>query len=206
MKLVLLLSLLTALPCYAGKNVALTPILAKGGKTLAEQNFESGALPKPWTVAKGDWQVNGGAVIGKEKTEDMHPAVLALAMPSKDSILQLSFKLDGAKMLALSYNHAAGHLFRVVINGDGFTISKDPDKKDESIKGGVLGKAAAKFEKGQWYTIMVEVKGEKVAVQTDNGAKAEGTDPRLAMDKVNYRFVTQGESVQIDDVKITEAQ
>jgi hypothetical protein len=120
--------------------------------------------------------------------------------------MQLSFKLDGAKALALSYNHAAGHLFRINIHPDGFTISKDPDKKDESIRGGVLGKAEAKFEKGQWYTILVEVKGDKVAVQTDNGAKAEGSDPRLAMDKINYRFVTTGESVQLDDLKITEAQ
>jgi hypothetical protein len=206
MKLLLLLSLLAALPCYAEKNAALKPTLAKAGKPLTEQNFENGALEKPWTIAKGDWQVTGGAVVGKEKASDAHPAVLALTLPSKDSLMQLSFKLDGAKMLALSYNHAAGHLFRVVINGDGFTINKDPDKKDATIKGGVLGKAEAKFEKGQWYTILVEVKGTKVAVQTDNGAKAEGTDPRLAMDKVNFRFVTQGESVQIDDVKITEAE
>ncbi|HEV7402998.1 MAG TPA: hypothetical protein VGO11_08735 [Chthoniobacteraceae bacterium] len=202
----LLLSLLLAVPCYAGKNAELKPTLAKAGKVLTEQNFDTGGLDKPWTVAKGDWQVAGGAVVGKEKAEDKHPAVLALALPSKDSIMQLSFKLDGAKMLALSYNHAAGHLFRVVITGDGFTINKDPDKNDPSIKGGVLGKAEAKFDKGQWYTILVEVKGEKVAVQADNGAKAEGADPRLAMDKINYRFVTQGESVQLDDLKITEAQ
>jgi hypothetical protein len=205
MKLILL-SLLAALPCYAAKNAELKPTLAKAGKTLTEQNFDTGGLDKPWTVAKGDWQVTGGAIVGKEKAEDKHAAVLSLALPNKDSIAQFSFKLDGAKSLALSYNHAAGHLFRIVINGDGFTISKDPDKKDESIKGGVLGKAEAKFEKGQWYTMLVEVKGNKVAVQTDNGAKAEGADPRLAMDKINYRFVTLGESVQIDDLKITEAQ
>jgi hypothetical protein len=205
MKLILL-SLLAAIPCHAAKNAELKPTLAKAGKPLTEQNFETGGIEKPWTAAKGDWQVTGGAVVGKEKASDEHAAVLALALPSKDSITQFSFKLDGAKMLALSYNHAAGHLFRVVINPDGFSINKDPDKKDTTIKGGVLGKAEAKFEKGQWYTILVEVKGAKVAVQADNGAKAEGTDPRLAMDKVNFRFVTQGESVQIDDLKISEAE
>ena len=77
---------------------------------------------------------------------------------------------------------------------------------DFEIRGGVLGKAATKFEQGQWYTILVEVKGTKVAVQTDTGANAEGTDPRLAIEKVNFRFVVQGESVQIDDLKITEAE
>ncbi len=206
MKPILLLTLLAALPCYAGKNAALTPTLAKAGKTVFEQNFDSRKLDKPWAVAKGDWQIADGAIVGKEKAEDKHPAVLSLALPNRDSITQFSFKFDGSKLLSFSFNHAKGHLFRVNITSEGFTINKDGDKKDKSIKGGVLGKAAAKFEKGQWYSILVEVKGEKVSVQTDNGAKAEGTDPRLAMDKVNFRFVTQGESVQIDDLKISEAQ
>jgi hypothetical protein len=202
----ILLALLLAVPCYAGKNTALKPILAKPGKVVLEQNFDSGSLDKPWAVAKGDWQIAGGAIVGKEKAEDKHPAVLSLDLPNKDSIIQFSLKLDGAKGFSLSYNHAGGHLFRIVVNADGFTISKDGDKKDTSIKGGVLGKADGKFAAGQWVTMLVEVKGDKVSVQADNGAKAEGTDPRLAMDKVNYRFVTQGESVQIDDLKITEAQ
>ena len=108
--------------------------------------------------------------------------------------------------MSLSFNHAKGHLFRVVINNAGFSINKDGDKKDKTIKGGVLGKAEGKFAPGEWVTMLVEVKGEKVSVQADNGAKAEGTDPRLAMAKVNYRFVVQGASVQIDDLKITEAK
>lgn len=206
MKPIVLLALLAAIPCYAGKNASLKPILAKPGKSMAEQNFDKTELDKTWTIAKGDWQVVDGALVGKEKASDNHPGVISLGLPNKDSITQFSFKLDGAKALSLSYNHAAGHLFRVVINADGFTVSKDPDKKDTSIKGGMLGKSDTKFEKGQWYTMLVEVKGEKVAVQTDNGGKAEGTDPRLAMDKINYRFVTQGESVVVDDLKISEAQ
>ncbi|MEQ1859100.1 MAG: hypothetical protein ABMA13_04125 [Chthoniobacteraceae bacterium] len=205
LKTILLASVL-ALPCYAGKNTALKPILAKAGKTVLEQNFDSAALDKPWTVAKGDWQIAGGAIVGREKPEDKHAAVLSLALPSKDSIVQFSVKLDGAKGVSLSFNHAKGHLFRVVINNAGFTINKDGDKKDKSIKAAVLAKAAGKFEPGEWVTMLVEVKGEKVSVQADNGAKAEGSDPRLAMEKVNYRFVTQGASVQIDDLKISLAE
>ncbi len=205
LKTILLASVLAA-PCYAGKNTALQPTLAKAGKTVIEQNFDTGALDKPWAVAKGDWQVSGGAIVGKEKPEDKHAGVLSLALPNKDSITQFSFKLDGAKGFSLSYNHAKGHLFRVVINNDGFSINKDGDKKDKTIKGGVLGKAAAKFAPGEWITMLVEVKGDKVSVQTDNGAKAEGTDPRLAMDKVNYRFVVQGASVEIDDLKVALAE
>ena len=202
----LALALLLALPCYAGKNTALKPILAKAGKTVIEQNFDSGTLDKPWAAAKGDWQIASGAIVGKEKPEDKHAGVLSLALPNKDSIVSFSVKLDGAKGVDLSFNHAKGHLFRLSIAPDGLTLRTDGDKKDKSIKSVALGKAGVKFEPGQWVTLLVEVKGTKVAVQADNGAKIEASNPRLAMDKVNYRFVVKGASVAIDDLKITEAQ
>jgi len=201
-----LLASLLALPCYAGKNTALTPVLAQPGKTILEQNFDSGGFDKLWSMPKGDWQVTDGMIVGKEKPEDKHAAVLSLGLPNRDTMIQFSLKLDGAAGCDLSYNHAKGHLFRVVITKDGFTIKRDGDKKDKSIKAAELGKAAGKFEPGQWVTLLVEVKGDKVAVQADNGAKAEGRDPRLAMEKVNYRFVTRGASVDIDDLKISEAK
>lgn len=202
----LLTLLLVSSPCFAAKNAGLKPILAKAGKPLIEQNFDSGALDKPWAAAKGDWQVVGGAIVGKEKPEDKHAGVLSLNVPNRDSIIQVSLKLDGAAGCDLSYNHAKGHLFRISINKDGLTVRTDADKKDKTIKSVELGKAAAKFEAGQWVTLLVEVKGDRVAVQTDNGVKIEGSNPRLAMEKVNYRFVARGASVAIDDLKVTEAQ
>ena len=64
--------------------------------------------------------------------------------------------------------------------------------------------AEAKFETGQWYTMQVEVKSQKVAVQTDNGVKIEGTNPSLDVDKTEYRFVANGESLVLADVKAWE--
>ena len=48
----------------------------------------------------------------------------------------------------------------------------------------------------------VEVQGGNVNVQTDNGVKLAANDPALDQEKVNYRFVTAGESVSISGVKI----
>ena len=48
----------------------------------------------------------------------------------------------------------------------------------------------------------IEIKGEKVTVQTDNGAKVEAGNPALDVDKTGYRFVMTGESVRLDDVKV----
>ena len=199
-------ALLALLPgaSFAGKGADLKPILAKPAKATVEESFAGSALGKNWTPAKGDWQVAGGELTGKEKKEDKHAAVLALNQPNHDSIIRFSFKLDGAGGLSLSYNHPKGHLFRVNVAATGVTVNTDKDKKDEKSKAVVLGKADAKFEQGQWYTMQVEVKGAKVAVQTDNGVKIEGSNPALDVDKTGYRFVTKGESLRLADVKAWE--
>jgi hypothetical protein len=190
--------------CFAGKGTELKPILATPAKSTAEESFAGTTLAKTWNVAKGDWQVSNGTLVGKEKKEDNHAAVLALGVPNHDSIIRFSFKLDGASALSLSYNHAKGHLFRINVSPTGVAVATDKDKKDEASKAVPIGKADAKFEPGQWYTMQVEVKGQKVAVQTDNGVKIEGSNPALDVDKTGYRFVTRGESLVLADVKAWE--
>lgn len=190
----------------AEKAADLKPTMAKPGKVIIEESFESAALGKNWSAAKGDWQPHDGTLVGKEKKEDNHPAVLMLAHPNRDSIIRFAFKLDGVKSMSLSLNSAKGHLFRVSIAGDSVTINKDRDKKDEKSKVVALGKAEANFKDGKWHTLLVEIKGANVAVQTDTGAKLSASNPELDADKTGYRFVTAGESLLVDDVKVWETE
>ena len=199
--LVLPLALIST-SALAEKNADLkisTPTVEKPTFTA---NFDASELAKPWSVAKGDWVVKDGTIVGKEKAEDKHNAVLSLALPKQDSVIRFSFKLDGAKFMHLSFNHAKGHLFRVVVAADSLLVTLDKDKKDESSKAAALGKASAEFTAGKWFTMQVELKGEKVIVQTDNGAKVEASSPALKVEKTGYRFVTKGESLLLDDIKV----
>jgi hypothetical protein len=185
----------------AGQGTDLKPILATPAKVTAEDTFTGTALAKTWSTAKGDWQPRDGTLVGKEKPEDKHAAVCALNVPNHDSIIRFSFKLDGARGLSLSYNHPKGHLFRVNVTPTAVTVATDKDKNDPNSKAEPIGKAETKFEPGQWYTMQVEVKGQKVAVQTDSGVKIEGSNPALDVDKTGYRFVTTGESLVLANVK-----
>ncbi len=203
----ILTAILLTLPsavCLAGKGAEIKPILATPAKVAAEDAFSAAAVGKPWTVAKGDWQIHDGTLVGKEKKEDNHAAVCGLMVPLHDSIIRFSFKFDGTNNLSVSYNQPKGHLFRVNITPSGVAITTDADKNDPNSKAVPIGKAEAKFENGQWYTIQVEIKGQKVAVQTDNGVKIEGSNPALDVDKTGFRFVTRGESVVLADVKAWE--
>jgi Domain of Unknown Function (DUF1080) len=186
----------------AGKNVAIKSTTPVAEKPAAEANFESGPLEKPWAAMKGDWTVKDGAMVGKEKLEDKHNAVLALNLPMADSVIRFSFKLGDSKLFHVSYNHEKGHLFRVQVTPKGLQVNMDKDKSDETSKATVLGKADADFAINEWHTMQVEVHGEKVIVQTDNGAKVEGANPALKQQKTGFRFVTKGESLLLDDVKV----
>ncbi|MBI5820447.1 MAG: DUF1080 domain-containing protein, partial [Verrucomicrobia bacterium] len=173
--------------CLAEKAADLKPAQSKAGKVLVEENFAGSTLGRNWNVAKGTWQVRDGAVVGKEKTSDKHAAVMTLTQPNRNSIIRFSFKLDGAKAFNLSFNHAKGHLFRIAVDAEALTINKDKDKKDPKSKVEQLGKVPGKFPQGQWFTMLVEINGANVAVQTDNGVKVVGSHPGLDVEKTGYR-------------------
>ncbi len=191
--------------CLAEKAVDLKPASVKPGKLLVDESFSGTELAKHWNIAKGDWQVQEGAVVGKEKKSDNHPAVLFLAQPIHNAVIRLSFKLDGTDGFALSLNKAQGHLFRVSVTSKGISAAMDKDKKDPASKNEKLGEAGAKFDKGVWYTMLVEFQGGNLSVQTDNGAKIVASHPGIDADKTGYRFVTKGESLLVDDIKVWEA-
>lgn len=192
---------------FAGKGTELKPMLAKPGKATFELKAASaGKLDKPWAVAKGDWQIAEGGIVGKEKASDQHAAVLTLGEPNRDSIIRFSFKLDGATGFNLSFNHAKGHLFRIGVSDTGLALNLDKDKKDPASKVVSLGKAEGKFERGKWYTMQVEIKGTKVFVQTDNGIKLDVSHAALDVDKTGYRFVMRKESLLLSDVKVWQVE
>jgi hypothetical protein len=148
-----------------------------------------------------------GALVAKELAADKHAAVLNYQKKNRNSVVRFSFKLDGStKGFNFSLNHAKGHLFRVVIAPTKMTVNLDKDKKDSKSKAVVLASAKGSFEQGKWYTMQVEMVGEQVVAQTDNGVIAEATHAKLDTDKPNYRFVMRDETLSIDDLQIWDVK
>src|SRR5947207_10895222 len=96
----------------AEKDADLKLLISKASKNVLQEKFDGPKLPKGWSIGKGDFQPKDGTIVGWEKKEDMHPAVLTLQKPFKNSIIRFSFKRDGATGFNLSFNHPKGHLFR----------------------------------------------------------------------------------------------
>lgn len=198
--------LLSSTIVHADKGTELQPALAQPASVVLDESFSGGELGENWVANKGDWPVKEGVVVGREKKEDMHAAVLTLQHPHRNSIIRFSFQLEGATGFDLSFNHAKGHLFRIAVSETGLTLTKDADKKDPASKAKALAKASGKFDSAQWHTLLVEIQDDKVSVQSDSGAKLVIQEPTLDVDKTGYRFVTRGESLLLDDIKIWNVQ
>jgi hypothetical protein len=172
------------------------------GKLLFSDDFSAAELSKEWKVAKGKWEVADGTLKGSELAADMHAAVIKHALPSKNVVLQFSFKFDGAKSLACSFD-GKGHVCRVTLSPAGFQVRRDV-AKDSGEKPVVLGKAAIDL-KGDWHTMLVEIQGKEILAQVDDKAFAFGENDGVDAGKATFGFPTSGESIRIREFRLWEA-
>mgnify|MGYP003634420808 CR=1 FL=1 len=188
-------TLILALVCIASSGLA--------GDKATKLDFSSGALPDGFAVAKGEWKVVDGALYGAELESDHHGAVATITESHKDSVISFRFQVNGAKSFGLSYNHPAGHLFRVKIGAGQASLSLDKDKKDPESKAVNFDSKEFTAAAGEWVEMSCLIEGENVVV-TCGDVTLKGSHPKLAMEKTGYRFVVAGSSVLIDDIKIGE--
>jgi len=84
-------------PAWAEKDAALQPQRLLGAKAVIQETFDGRVLPKKWVANKGEWQPQEKVLVGWEKKEDMHAAVLTLQQPFKNGAIRFSFNRDGVR-------------------------------------------------------------------------------------------------------------
>lgn len=195
---VLCLNLIAAAPAPEVK-----PLMTKPGKLLFSDDLGAG-LGKSWRAAKGKWENAGGVVQAKELKEDKHGAVARVDLKFHDALFQFSFKLQGARQTTLSINDAKRHICRVLITKDLVTVQKDDFDKDGPDKAAVFERRPVKLQEGQWYTILIELKGGEMLAKIGDDVvfgRHEATD----IDKANFGLTVAGESVQFKNLRVWEA-
>lgn len=182
--------------------VSLAIALARSDEPVASDDFSAAALSESWTAAKGAWTIEDGKLKGAELASDQHAAVLSYAAPHTDSKVGIAFQLAGSEGFHLSYNHAKGHLFRVVVSGGEVSVRTDRNKKDPASRPEPIGKAAVAIAPGEPHTLTCETKGEQVVVTLDGKEIVSGSHPSLSAAKTGYRLVVQGGGVLFDDFAV----
>lgn len=195
-----LLAALLLLSCPA--RAADKPLLGIPGQLVYENAL--GEKPEGWTAPKGEWTAADGVLRGAEREADKHGAVMRMARPLTDFIVQYEVRLDGAKATSLSINDPKGHLARVSITPTSLRVTKDDHDHDGPDKVEVFGALKADVKPGAWHTVRMELVGTELLGQVD-GVIAFGTHEQLAAAKSNLGLTVAGQSASFRHLKIWEA-
>ncbi len=174
------------------------PIMCKTGDLLLEDSFGNGAYSKAWQRITGKFEVAGGQLKCAELPADMHHSELSAgSLKAQNLVIQFSFKLDGAKMLAIGLENPKGHVARAIATPEGFEIMKWDGKK---------ASRKMKLDNGEWHRALVEVHASEMVVQVDDQPPLYFDDEGLNVEKSRLVLINYSQFAWFDDVKVWKAE
>lgn len=216
--------------------------IAKKKELLFSDDFQ-GATPAPlWHLVVPTFTFENGMLKGTQTRDknvpaadgrpavQAHAAVHGLELPTKDSVVEVRVKLDGATMVDVEFDDRKytgshyGHICRAQLKLTGVTIideregsmrndiyemSKDPSKKEERAKlmAGKQVTYPGKYETGKWYTMVVETVGDTMRVTIDGEPAAFLKSPGIGhATKSKIELGVAGKDGYFDDIKVWNAE
>lgn len=215
--------------------------IAEKKELLFSDDFESPVPLKPWHRVVPSFTFEKGILKGtqtREKTvpaADGKPAVTAhaavhgLEVPTKDSVVEVRIRFEGATMIDVEFDDRKytgahyGHICRAQVRLTGVTLiderdgnmrndiyemKKDPAKKAEVAKL-LAGRSAtypAKLEAGKWYALAVETVGDEMRVMVDGKPAGYLKSSGIAhATKSKIELGVAGKDGLFDDIKVWNA-
>ena len=213
MKLKIAFVLLASMAVAQLLAVDLEPMLGKKGSVLLEEKFEGKDVPRGWLKNTGTISVKDGALRITELASDKHAGAIRKSLAMQNVAIQLDFKFERAKMFHLGFDPATGelnkkgHLYSVVINPKTFSILEHNDKANPDSKPKTHASQPSELKDGQWYTLLLENKGEDVVVQIagKEPIRAKSEDFRVKKPSIVLRVSgDDSDGVSIDNVHVWE--
>ena len=190
--------------CALAADLSAVPAgpIAEKKELLFSDDFESSEPAKVWHRVVPTFAVETGALKGTQTRDKnvpaadgkpavtAHAAVHGLEIPTKDSVVEVRIRFEGASMIDVEFDDRKftgahyGHLCRAQVRLTGVTLIDERDggmrndiyemKKDATKKAEVARLLAGrsvtypcKLEAGKWYTLVVETVGDEMRVTLD---------------------------------------
>jgi hypothetical protein len=240
-------ALLLAAPLFAVVAVAADrpaipeKSIAVKKELLFSDDFSSAAPAKPWHRVVPTFTFENGMLKGTQtrdkdvttadgKVIRAHAAVHGLEIPTKDSVVEVKIKFEGASMMDVEFDDRKytgahyGHICRAQVRLNGVTIiderdgtmkndiyemKKDPAKKAEVAKllAGRTATYPVKLEKGKWYALVVETAGDEMRVTIDGKPAGYLKSSGIAHPtKSKIELGVAGKDGYFDDIKVWNAE
>jgi hypothetical protein len=236
-----LLPLLVASAVFAADRppIPASPIAEKR-ELLFSDDFESEPA-KVWHKVVPTFAVEGGTLKGTQTRDKnvpaaegkpavtAHAAVHGLDIPTKDSVVEVKIRFEGASMIDVEFDDRNfkgshyGHICRAMVRLNGVTLlderdggmrsdiyemKKDPAKKAEVAKL-VAGRSVTypvTLETGRWYTLAVETVGDEMRVTIDGKPAGYLKSSGIAhATKSKIELGVAGKDGYFDDLKVWNA-
>lgn len=188
------------------------PLLTKPDKVLFSEDFSDVPHERDkknktrggWMSGKGRWEMKDGALVGAEKPEEKHGAMLTKPrLAFHNAVVQVSFRLDGARAFTLDANsQAMGRIIAVTVTSTSFKLARSLEGGDKME---VLDTAPLKLESGAWHTLLLEMQGKEVVASIDGKENVFGAGERIDVDKTSVQLRVGGESAAFKDLRVREA-
>jgi len=216
--------------------------IAKKKELLFSDDFQGATPDKRWHKVVATFAVENGALKGTQTRDQnipaadgkpevkAHAAVRGLELPTKDSVVEVRIKLEGATMIDVEFDDRKftgahyGHLCRAQVRLDKVTmiderdgnqnqaikeLQKDPAKKAEVARM-LAGKSATfpiKLETGKWYTLVVETVGDEMRATIDGQPAGFLKSPGIGhATKSKIELGVAGKDGFFDDLKVWNAE
>ncbi|HUR58830.1 MAG TPA: hypothetical protein VM029_14045 [Opitutaceae bacterium] len=216
--------------------------IAKKQELLFSDDFEGETPAREWHRVVPTFVVEKGVLKGTQTRDKSipaqdgkaavtaHAAVHGLELPTKDSVVEVKIRFEGASMIDVEFDDRNykgahyGHLCRAQVRLSGVTLiderdgtmrndiyamSQDPSKKAERDKL-LVGRRVtypAKLETGKWYTLVLETVGDTMRVTLDGQPAGYLKSSGIAhATKSKLEFGVAGKDGLFDDLKIWSAE
>jgi hypothetical protein len=234
--------LLTA-PAFAADLPAVpAKSIAEKKELLFADDFEGAEPAKVWHQVVPTFVVEKGALKGTQTRDkdvpaadgkpaiQAHAAVHGLEIPTKDSVVEVRIRFEGASMMDVEFDDRKftgshyGHICRAQVRLNGVTLIDERDggmrndiyemKQDPARKGEVAKLLAgrsvtypAKLEAGTWYTLVVETVGDEMRVTLDGKPAGLLKSSGIAhATKSKIELGVAGKDGFFDDIKVWNAE
>src|SRR5437773_1997722 len=243
MRQIFALSLLITSSSFAADLPAVPagPIAIKK-ELLFSDDFEGAEPAKVWHKVVPTFAVEKGALKGTQTRDQnvpvadgkpaitAHAAVHGLEIPTKDSVVEVKIRFEGATMIDVEFDDRKytgahyGHLCRAQVRLNGVTIiderdgnmrndiyemSQDPARKAERAKL-MVGRQVtdpARLEAGKCYTLVVEPVWDTMRVPRDGRPAAHNTSAGIGhATKSKIELGVAGKDGYFDDIKVWNAE
>ncbi|MGB8170371.1 MAG: hypothetical protein WCF18_22905 [Chthoniobacteraceae bacterium] len=217
--------------------------IAKKKEILFSDDFQGTTPDKRWHKVVDTFAIENGTLKGTQtRDKDVpaadgkpevkaHAAVFGLDVPTKDSVVEVRIKFDGAAMIDVEFDDRAytgshyGHIARAQVRLDKITmvderdgsqsnalieLKKDAVKNKEEISKLLASHSAtfpAKLEAGKWYTLVVETVGDTMRATIDGQPAGFLKSPGIGhATKSKIELGVAGKVGYFDDIKVWNAE